>query len=430
MADKHTEPREAARPGNYPWLLGLCLARSAFTMINMTYAATLPVLQGDWRMSASQAGLIHSAFHIGYLISLFGVGFLADRYGAKRVFLLSSLFAAASAFSFAVFADGFVSGLLLYGATALFAGGSYTPVLTIIAQRFDASRRGRAIGAYIAASALGYAASLYISGVMIDWTGWRGAFYVTGAGPVLGLVLAAWTLRATPNVIPQLLPGGSGGGLWRAVIANKPAMLVIAGYTFHSWELLGMYAWLPAFLTAAVAAHGGVDAGQAVSLAASLSAVLFLVAVAGNLLGGSLSDRLGRTTIMLLMGVLSLICSFTLGWLVASPLWLVLAVALTYHFTAIGDSPVYSTAITEVVSPRYIGAAYSLRSVTGFGAGVISPALFGLVLDYTQGGTSGASLMAWGLAFSSLGVGALLGPLAILWLRRLPESTSMAGGRR
>ncbi len=430
MAGSDQEQGRGTPREDYAWLLRLCLARALFTMIFITYAATLPVLQLEWGMSGGRAGLIHSAFHIGYLVSLFVVGFLADRLGAKRIFLLSSFLAAGSAFSFALFADGFLSGLFLYGATGLFAGGSYTPVLAIISQRFDPSRRGRAIGAYIAASALGYAASLYVSGIMLNLTGWRGAFYVTGAGPALGLAIALWTLRATPNIVPPPVEEGAAPGLWRAVLTNKAAMLVIAGYTFHSWELLGMYAWLPAFLAASVGASRGGGAGEATALAASLSAVLFLVSMGRNLLGGWSSDRVGRTTIMLLMGSLSLICSFTIGWLVSAPLWLLVGVGLVYHFTGIGDSPVFSTAITEVVGARYIGAAYSIRSVTGFGAGVISPAVFGLVLDWTQGGASGAQPLAWGLAFSSLGLGAILGPAAIYGLRRLPESRKMAGGRR
>ena len=412
------------------WLLGLCAARVGFGLIFMTYAATLPLLQRDWAMSAGQAGLIHSAFHIGYLTSLFGVGFLADRFGAKRVFLLSSVAGAAAAFSFALLAHDFSSGLLLYGATALFAGGSYTPVLTLIAQRIEPSRRGRAIGLYIAASSLGNALSLLLSGVMVEAEGWRSAFYVTAVGPALGTALAFWTLRRTANVIPAP-PSAEDGrhGLRREVLTNKPALLVIAGYTFHSWELLGMRAWLPAFLAASLMAFTA-DAERAAGIAATLSAVMLVMAMGGNILGGALSDRWGRTTVMLLMGSASLACSFTMGWLITAPMWLVVAVGIAYHFTGIGDSPVYSTAITEVVDPRYIGAAYSLRSVAGFGAGAISPAVFGLVLDWSQGGITGTSALAWGLAFASLGLGALPGPLAILWLRRLPESTSMANGLR
>lgn len=54
-------------------------------------------------------------------------------------------------------------------------------------------------------------------------------------------------MRETANVIA---PRGGGIRFGTAVLRNRPAMLVIAGYTFHSWEVLGMWAWAPAFLAA------------------------------------------------------------------------------------------------------------------------------------------------------------------------------------
>ncbi len=411
------------------WLAGLCAARVGFATIFMTYAATLPLLQADWEMTASQAGLIHSAFHIGYLTSLFSVGFLADRYGAKRVFLASSIAASVSAFAFAVFAHDFVTGFFLYGATALFSGGSYTPVLTLIAQRFDANQRGRAIGFYIAAAQMGYGASLLLSGLMIGVGGWRSAFYVTGAGPLLGTVLAFWAMRKSPNVIPPPPPPeAQAQGRARSLLANRGAVLIVLGYTFHSWELLGMRAWLPAFLAVAMLTATG-DTVRAAGLGAALSAGMFMVSMGANILAGGLSDKLGRTNVILAMAVASLVCSFSIGWLVGAPIWLVIALGAIYHFTGVGDSPVLSTALTELVEPRYLGAAYSVRSVLGFGAGAISPWVFGIVLDITQGGASGASMTAWGMAFVSLGLGGLPGPLGALWLRRLPDARKLAGGK-
>jgi MFS family permease len=412
---------------NDRWLVGLCLARIGFTLIFNTYAATQPLLMVDWNMSASQAGWIHSGFYIGYLISLFVVGFLADRYGAKRVVLLSSVAASVGAFLFAVFANGLYSGFIFYGASALFSGGSYTPVLTVIAQRIEAGRRGRAIGWYIAASTLGYALSLYLSSIMMASRGWRSAFYVTACGPALGTLLVFWVLRHTPNVIPPR-PQGT-GNFWHAVLTNKGAMLMILGYTFHSWELLGMRSWLPTFLTASVAIKTG-DGVRAASIGASFGAILSAASMVGNIGGGTLSDRWGRTAVIILMGSLGLVCSFSIGWLIATPFWLVVLVGLLYSITTIGDSPVYSTALTELVPPRFLGAAYSLRSVLGFGTGVISPVVFGLVLDWVRGSPGTTNALAWGLAFASLGVGGLLGPLGVLWLRKLPESTKMAGGLR
>jgi len=91
---------------------------------------------------------------------------------------------------------------------------------------------------------------------------------------------------------------------------------------------------------------------------------------------------------------------------------------------------IHSTGLTELVPPEYLGAAYALRSVLGFGAGVVSPWVFGLAIDWARGEPLRSETMAWGLAWSSLGVGALLGPIMTLKLRALPEARSMAGGRR
>jgi len=53
------------------------------------------------------------------------------------------------------------------------------------------------------------------------------------------------------------------------------------------------------------------------------------------------------------------------------PLALVFIVGALYGFTALGDSPVLSTALTEAVSAPYLGAALALRSFLGFGAGAV-----------------------------------------------------------
>ncbi len=118
------------------------------------------------------------------------------------------------------------------------------------------------------------------------------------------------------------------------------------------------------------------------------------------------------------------------GWLIAMPFWLVVLVGLVYSITSIGDSPVYSTALTELVPSSFLGTAYALRSVLGFGAGAIGPAVFGLVLDWFGSDRGEAPSLAWGLAFANLGVGGLLRPRGMLRLRRMPESANLAGGLR
>ena len=94
------------------WITSLCLARVGFSLIFVAYSASLGLLKQNWGLSSAQAGLIQSAWHVGYLVSLFGIGFLADRHGAKRTYLATSIAACASGLAFAVFAEGFVLSLI------------------------------------------------------------------------------------------------------------------------------------------------------------------------------------------------------------------------------------------------------------------------------------------------------------------------------
>ncbi|MDP1718251.1 MAG: MFS transporter, partial [Burkholderiales bacterium] len=258
-------------------------------------------------------------------------------YGAKRVFLVSSIGASASAMIFAVFADSFLSGVLLYGLTGLFSGGSYTPGLTLIAERVASNKRGRAMGFYLAAASFGYAMALMLTGALTPWIGWRGAFIVNASGPMIGTLLALYALRATPNVIHPAPPGQPVVNPLPVVLGNKPAMLATWAYTFHSWEMLGMKAWMPAFLAAAAYVSGS-TATAAASLGAGLTAIAYIGSMAGSVAGGALSDRMGRTWTMLVMSFASITCSLTLGWMISLPLWLLVVIAAFYSFVAIGDS--------------------------------------------------------------------------------------------
>ncbi len=380
-------------------------------------------------MSAEQAGLIQSAYHIGFLTSLFAVGFFTDHFGARRTYLVSSVAAAASAVLFAFAANDFTSGLLLYGLCGLCSGGSYTPGLALIAQQQAGKQQGRAMGFYLAAASMGYAIGLFVASAMIPLGGWHGSFIVTALGPLLGLVLGFMSLRNIPNILHNTTNRHGTLLRLRSILANRAAMRSIWGYTFHAWELLGMWAWLPAFLTAALLVTGN-SGLQAASFGATLTAITYLVAAGGSVLGGSLSDRWGRTRITLVLSIISLLCSFVFGWLIGLSLWLILAMATLYNFSAVADSSIHSTTLTELVEPSCLGAAYSLRSALGFGAGAVAPWVFGVALDTGRSSQFSSEAMVWGLAWATLGIGGLLGPWMTWRLRQMPEAQRLAGGKK
>jgi MFS family permease len=74
--------------------------------------------------------------------------------------------------------------------------------------------------------------------------------------------------------------------------------------------------------------------------------------------------------------------------------------------------------LAESVPPHYLGVAYAVRSVVGFGMGVISPVVFGWALDAAGGGKTSGEAQAWGLAWMTLGLGALMGPVVTWKLHR------------
>ena len=423
MAPPRTEPTTA----DARWLAAVCASRLLFNQVFVAYAAILPLLQEAWGMSARQAGLVQSGWHAGYVVSLFAAGLLADRFGARRTFLAMSFAGGLASLAFAAFSDGMRSALALYTLAGVFAGGSYTPILAIISQRFPPATRGRAMGWYLAAGSLGYAIALGTSGTIVAWGGWRMSLYTAASCAMAGAFYGIWLMRGVRDEPHLAHPTTPAVQRMREVLANRPAMKVIWAYTFHSWELLGVWAWMPAFLAIA-AAHGSLDA-RAVGIGALLAGLTHLTSMGGSLIGGAWSDARGRTAVMIGMGSISLACGFVFGWLVTAPLWILVAVAMLYNLAGIGDSSVYSTAITEVVPARILGSAYAIRSVMGFGAGIVSPWVFGAVVDATRG--AGLSENAvWGLAWGVLALGALPGPLVALGLRRMPEAAAMAEGKR
>jgi len=399
----------------------MCASRACFSLIFTAYAAVIPLVQPEWGMSSGQTGLVQSAWHVGYLISLFGAGLLVDRIGARDTYLASGLAACASALLFALFANDFASALVFHFVAGLCSGGSYTPGLALIALRYGTATRGWAMGSFLAAASLGYAICLLGSGLMVPAWGWRAALLFSAAATVAGAVLGWAALRGTPNLAAGPIRPQSWMAATRTLWRNEPAKLVVGAYTLHAWELLGLWAWLPAFLVVAAQAQG--DAGSSGMLMAgiTLAGLSHLVSVAASLAGGALSDRIGRTRVILIMSCTSIACSFAFGWLVGFAMWIVVLIAVVYSFTAIGDSAVFSTVLTEVVPREYIGVALSIRSVLGFGLGALSPWVFGLTLDLTAQGPDTAGAYSWGIAWCTLGAGALLGPLMTLKLRRLTE---------
>jgi MFS family permease len=180
-----------------------------------------------------------------------------------------------------------------------------------------------------------------------------------------------------------------------------------------------MWAWAPAFMTACLIAQGA-EGIKAAGLGAYITAGFHLAGLVASFSMGSLSDRLGRARVILVLAGISTLCSFVFGWTMGLPFAVIVTLGVIYNFTSLGDSPVLSAGLTEVVTPSYLGAAFGLRSLLGFGAGAISPVVFGAILDWTNPQGTGQTYYAnWGWAFVSLGVPGFAAIWAAAKLRRI-----------
>jgi len=91
-----------------------------------------------------------------------------------------------------------------------------------------------------------------------------------------------------------------------------------------------------------------------------------------------------------------------------------------WGLTVIADSAQFSTAVTELSPPAYVGTALTTQTCAGFALTTLSIWLIPPVV----------AAVGWGWAFTTLAVGPILGVLAMARLRGTPEAVKMAGGRR
>ncbi len=407
---------------NSRWLFLLCLAQLFIMLVFINYSAVLPLLKQEWGMSNTQAGTIFSAYQLGYIASGVLLSALTDRFNTRNIFIAATLWSATANLLFALYAHDYASGLLLRGLTGIGMGGTYMPGLKLVAERFPSNQRGKAVGIYVGALLLGGSFSLALTGGITALAGWRVAFAACSLGVYLGALVA---LAAFKGYEPRRHPPVA-HGFRKEIVTNRPALLMICGYGAHMWEMYGMRSWLAPFFTAALLGHGLTN-GKATGWAAVGAALVVGVGAISTALTGTLSDRLGRTKTITLIMLASAVCSFIFGWLINLHPAIIFLSALFYGYLAVAESPVFSTGLTELVAPAYLGTAMGLQSLVGYSLAMISPTVFGWALDlcsHRQPATG------WGIAFATAGAGALAGPIFMRLLRAESESSRMAGGRR
>lgn len=155
--------------------------------------------------------------------------------------------------------------------------------------------------------------------------------------------------------------------------------------------------------------------------ASMLSFVVVASGVVGCVLGGVLSDRIGRCLTTVGMMAVSGACAALIGVGFDGPAWLLALIAIVWGISVIGDSAQFSAAVTELADQSFVGTALALQLGIGFALTVVAIWLMPLFAAWIGG---------WQWAFLLLVPGPVIGVIAMLALRARPEASRLAHGAR
>ncbi|MBY8990771.1 MAG: MFS transporter [Candidatus Lokiarchaeota archaeon] len=166
--------------------------------------------------------------------------------------------------------------------------------------------------------------------------------------------------------------------------------------------------------------HSRTSPGIDVNIYFSLGTFLiFISGAAGNMIGGKIADKIGRSKFNIIMLIISGSSSLIIGFFLNNAL-LALVIAIIWGLTVVPDSPQYSAMISELSDPIYIGTALAKQTALGFAIANISIWLLPVMVD----------LIGWTFGFTFLVLGPLAGIISLLKLRKDPDSQKIAQGKK
>jgi MFS family permease len=247
-----------------------------------TLAVAGPLLVDSLHLTATQFGVLLSAFFWSYVATQVPAGWLADRYGAVRVLTFAiALWSVTTAFTSlattfsALLALRLVLGI---GESAYFPSSS-----KLIAGAIPLDRRAMANAAIMFGLALGPAIGTAVGGTLMAAFGWRPTFAVFGLASLLWLIpwsrvrrnfltLAPDNARVAPTS-PSLTDLLRQRSLWGTALGH---LSLNYGFTF-------MLSWLPLYLVKA--------RGFSLTAMGAIAGVAFLLNALAAVASGWAIDR-------------------------------------------------------------------------------------------------------------------------------------------
>ena len=402
---------DTSHPRRYRALALLAAAELLGMALWFSGSAVVPALSREWQLTPSQISWLAIAVQLGFVAGtlISATLNLPDIISTRHLFAVSSFLGAAVNGIFGFYVTDPGTAIVLRFLTGICLAGVYPPGMKIMATWFR-ERRGMALGVLVGALTMGKATPYLVNA--LGSANWRSNVLFVSLLAVIGGLVVLLFVDDGPYA---LAPAKFDVSQVVRVFSNRGVRLASFGYFGHMWELYGMWIWVPVMIRASLAIQGGDPR------LAELGSFLVIGAGAiGCVVAGLVADRVGRTLVTSWAMAISGSCCLIVGLLYGGNPFLLLVVAVIWGATVVADSAQFSSCVTELGDPQYIGTALTIQMCIGFLLTTISIELIPKV----------ETVWGWRYAFMILAPGPFLGVIAMLRLRQLPEAIKIAHGKR